>query len=102
MYCRLRQLLPRPAPDHVVRRILAIAPPQIRCRTLLGAFEGLRCQEMARLRREDVLETEGLLRVVRGKGAYERIVPLHPDVWTGLGEPPMSDAPCANSGPGRS
>jgi hypothetical protein len=45
----------------------------------LAAYQGLRCQEIAGIERDDVLEAKGLLRVVKGKGGHERILPLHPE-----------------------
>ena len=50
---------------------------------------GLRCQEIAGIRREDVLDSEGSLRVVKGKGGVERILPLHPAVAAALSALPM-------------
>ena len=55
----------------------------------LAAFAGLRCQEIAGLERDDVLEAKGLLRIRHGKGGKERIVPLHPDVQSALRCLPM-------------
>ena len=55
----------------------------------LAAYAGLRCQEIAGLDREDVLEAKGLLRVVKGKGGVERIVPLHPEALAALRCLPM-------------
>lgn len=81
---RLRRALPRPMPEASLRRALERATPIYRCWLLLGALEGLRCQEIAGLAKEDVLAPEGLLRVVHGKGGKERYVPLHPDVLAAL------------------
>ena len=36
-----------------------------------------------------MLDAEGLLRVVHGKGGHEPLLPLHPDVWTALRTLPM-------------
>ena len=41
------------------------------------------------MRREDILEGEGILWVVKGKGGYERLVPLHPEVMAALMDLPM-------------
>jgi integrase/recombinase XerC len=68
---------------------LAAGSPEQRTWVLLAAFQGLRCMEIAGLQREDVLETEGLLRVVHGKGGVERIMPLHQDVLDALLNLPM-------------
>jgi integrase len=86
---KLRRSLPRPAPTNDLRRILEIAPPKERCWVLLAAFQGLRCQEIAGLRREDVLDADALLRVVHGKGDKERLVPLHEEVAAALKGLPM-------------
>lgn len=84
---RLRRNLPRPATDADLRYALTQASPMVRCWLLLGAYQGLRCQEIAGLRREDVSDTT--LRIVQGKGGHERIVPLHPVVAQALRELPM-------------
>ena len=86
---RLRRALPRPISDKDLRQALASADPMMRCWLLLAAFEGLRCQEIAGLEREDVDEAHGRLRVVHGKGDKERMLPLHPDVLAALQALPM-------------
>lgn len=86
---KLPRLLPRPAASADLERALGAAEPKHRCWITLAAFEGLRCQEIAGLRCEDVVETEGLLRVVHGKGGHERLLPLHPVVLESLRLLPM-------------
>lgn len=86
---RLPRLLPRPAASADLDRALEGALPKHRCWIVLAAFEGMRCQEIAGLRREDVLETEKLIRVVHGKGGHERMMPLHPAVLAALQTLPM-------------
>lgn len=86
---KMRKTLPRPMPSDDLKRAVAEAPPTIKCWLLLGAYQGLRCQEMAGLNAEDVLESEGLLRVVAGKGDRERLLPLHPAVLTALQALPL-------------
>ncbi len=82
--------LPRPIRDEHLRRALAKAPsPEIRCWLLLGAYEGLRCLEIAGLDVEDVRDDEGALLVRRGKGRRERGVPLHPLVLEAFHELPL-------------
>jgi site-specific recombinase XerD len=81
---KLRRNLPRPIPDAQLTKALKAATPLLRSWLLLGAFAGLRCQEIAGLAREDVLDREGLLRVTQGKGGKERLVPLHGDVLAAL------------------
>lgn len=81
---KMRRSLPRPIDDADLARALAEAPPQTRAILALMAYGGLRCQEVAGLDREDILEAKGLVRVVKGKGAKERIVPLHPEALAAL------------------
>jgi integrase/recombinase XerD len=81
---KLRRKLPRPIPDDHLEKALANATPVLRCWLLLGAYAGLRCQEIAGLSREDVLVSDGLLRVTEAKGGHERLVPLHPEVLEAL------------------
>jgi integrase/recombinase XerD len=81
---KLRRKLPRPMPDSDLQKALRYATPLLRAWLLLGALEGLRCQEIAGLRRDDVLVSEGLLRVVEAKGGDEGMLPLHPDVLEAL------------------
>jgi integrase/recombinase XerC len=61
----------------------------MRAMLLLAAFAGLRCQEIAGLERDDVIEAKDLLRVRHGKGQKERVLPLHPDVMAALRALPM-------------
>jgi integrase/recombinase XerC len=86
---KLRRALPRPIPDEQLAKALANATPLHRLWLLLGAYEGLRCCEIAGLAREDVLASEGLLRVVEAKGGNERMVPLHGEVLEALELLPM-------------
>lgn len=62
---------------------------RLRALVLLGAFEGLRAQEMAGLCVEDVVTAKGALRVRRGKGGKQRTLPLHPDVLEALEALPL-------------
>jgi len=86
---RVAMSMPRPIPDADLRLALEQADPQMRCWLLLGAFEGLRCMEIAGLDREDVLEDVGQLRIEHAKGAKKRVLPLHPDVLAALRALPM-------------
>jgi integrase/recombinase XerC len=86
---KLRRTLPRPAPTEDLRRLLDVTDIKQRCWVLLAAYQGLRCQEIAGLRREDVIEADSLLRIVHGKGGHERMLPLHPDVLSALRSLPM-------------
>jgi len=84
--------LPRPISDGDLYRALTQADPTMRCWLLLGAYEGLRAQEIAGLTREDVEDDHGVLRVVYGKGGKERAVPLHPEVLEALRSLPMPNS----------
>jgi len=76
--------------DEHLRRALEEAPnAEMRCWVLLGAYEGLRCMEMAGLDVDDVREDEGTLLVRKGKGAKDRGVPLHPLVLEALEALPL-------------
>lgn len=86
---KLRRALPRPASSKELQQAIKGATVTQKCWILLAAYQGLRCQEIGGLRREDVLEAEGLLRVVHGKGGHERLLPLHPDVYEALRSLPM-------------
>jgi len=68
---------PRPTPRDVMRDALARADGRERVMLLLGAYAGLRCGEIARLRGEDI--QDGAIRV-HGKGGKIRSVPIHPAI----------------------
>lgn len=86
---KMRRALPRPAATDELRHALDKAIPRHRCWILLGAYMGLRCQEIAGMRREDVLDSEGLLRVTKAKGGHERMLPLHEEVAQALKDLPI-------------
>lgn len=99
---RLEQRLPRPIHATDLALAVMMAPDPIhRAAVLLAAGSGLRCIELARLRWDDVHDGQARL---FGKGAKERMVPLHPlaleamdridrtsvyvlDGWQTLGQP---------------
>jgi len=81
---RVPRKLPRPIPDEALEKALANATPLVRVWLLLGSLAGLRCKEIAGLCREDVMATEGRLRVVETKGGDERMVPLNPELLEAL------------------
>lgn len=85
---KLRRRLPRPVTDKELTRLLDGANSKQRAMILLASLAGLRCCEIASLRVEDVLLSEGLLRVV-GKGDRERAIPAHPDVLKALARLPQ-------------
>lgn len=86
---RIRRHLPRPAHSDELSEALKIADPVFRCWLVLAAYQGLRVQEIAGLERADIADSEGLLRVVHGKGDKQRVLPLHPDVLSALRALPM-------------
>jgi integrase len=88
----IRREPPRPADGAELKTAMAKAEPLHRCWIMLGAFQGLRCQEIAGLRREHVLEAEGLLRVIYGSRGNGRLLPLHPETLETLLMLPMPPA----------
>ena len=89
---RLRRALPRPAATAQLFEAMAQADAELQAWILLAAYQGRRCQEIAGMRREDVLDADRLLRVTMGKGGKERMLPLHPDVLDALRGLPMPRA----------
>jgi integrase len=74
---RARRSLARPADGETLARALSDADGRQRCWIELAAYQGLRCKEIAYLRREDVFDREQMLRVVHGKGEHQRLLPPH-------------------------
>lgn len=83
---RLPRLIPRPISDADLAEALAQAEPVMRCWLALAAYEGLRCMEIAGLRRENILDTRDppILLVADGKGGHQRVLPIHPEVTSAL------------------
>lgn len=83
---RLPRRLPRPAalPDY--QAAVETAEPMMRAWLLLAGLAGLRCHEIARVRRQDVRDRDQppTLLVADGKGGHERVVPLHPAALAAL------------------
>lgn len=76
---RRKRGVPRPVPQDDLVRAIAQARPTVRVWLLLGAFAGLRCVEMSRLRGDDLdLASDPPRMVVHGKGGHRAVVPLHP------------------------
>lgn len=74
----VHQTKPKPMDDREISRALTAAnDPDIHVWLGLGSFCGLRCMEMAKLAREDIVSSgaASFLRVI-GKGGKERVVPL--------------------------
>lgn len=85
---RVPRRLPRPATDEQVRTCLALPWPWgMHC--YIAYFAGLRCCEIAGLKREHV--TEEVVHVIGGKGGRDRNVPMHPRLWSVLA--PLPDGP---------
>lgn len=77
---RRPKLLPKPARADVIGTAVAMSDGAVQLMILLGALAGLRVSEIAALSSEDIfLDREPPVLMVRqGKGAKDRIVPLHP------------------------
>ena len=59
---------------------------------LLGAYAGLRAQEMSYLRVEDVDLEHNVLHVRKGKGDKHRAVPLNPETRAAFERMPLPDS----------
>jgi integrase len=81
-----RQCLPKPITNAELVTILTKAAEPYRTWALLGAYEGLRCMEIAGLDREHV--TEETTTIARGKGGKPGIIPTHPAVWMAVQDLP--------------
>ena len=79
---------PRPMARDDIRKAIASANAKIRCWIALGAYEGMRCQEIAFLASEDINLETNTLEITHGKGDKQRYVPLHPEVLRALQELP--------------
>jgi site-specific recombinase XerD len=77
---RLPRMIPRPIADDDLLHAMSSAQPRMRAWLCLAAYEGLRCKEIAGLRREDVLDRHvpPVLRVWHGKGDHQAVLPLNP------------------------
>lgn len=78
---RVQKPPPKPVPDEVLADILVRSVAPHRIWFLLAAYAGLRCAEIAMLRRDDV--GQDVLRVT-GKGDKTRIIDTHPLIWAEL------------------
>lgn len=78
---------PRPMDRQDIDRILASGPAWLRFATLIASKEGLRCKEIAGVRREDI--TKEWTYITEAKGGRAEKVPTDPEVWTHVeGYPP--------------
>lgn len=88
--------LPKPVTDEQLARILTEAAEPFRTWSMLAAYEGLRCIEIAGLHREHVTEQTTI--VVRGKGGDPGAVPTHPAVWRHLRDRPAGPVAVTHDG----
>ncbi len=65
--------VPRPAPEHLVERLLRSSDERLAFMVMLAAWGGLRAAEIAQVHRRDVLDDQLL---VEGKGNKLRAVPI--------------------------
>ncbi len=74
---KVRAGLPHPIEEDDLELALATAGQPLRAWLVLAGYAGLRAGEIARMRREHVLDTRtpALIHVVNGKGGRERVVP---------------------------
>jgi integrase len=83
---RIPRAVPRPIPDHDLRKAVSQADPRMKAWLLLMALAGLRCIEVAALRPEDVSVVDDgavlFLREVKGGGTAT--VPAHEAVLGAL------------------
>lgn len=77
-----RTHLPAPIGDADWRRVVDSATPKVRLVLLFGGLAGLRRAEIAAMRREDC--TADQLMVRQGKGGKDRVVAMHPALWTAI------------------
>lgn len=82
---KVRRGQPRNIAYELVRDAAGRAGPMMRCWVVLAGLNGLRCMEIAGLRRENVqdLVERPTLRI-EGKGQKVRTIPAHPDVIEAL------------------
>jgi integrase len=101
---RVRKRVPRPIGEADFARALALADRRMRVWLLLAGVAGLRVQEIAGLRVDDLMFDAGVLVVVEPKGNTERTVPIHPALAEALrdyGVPTHDPLFPAHGDPGR-
>lgn len=83
--------LPRPLTEADVAHALAEATGKLRLMVALMAYAGLRAGEVARIRREEIVDTTDapVIFVADGKGGRQRIIPCHPKILEALAEHPL-------------
>lgn len=80
---KLPRRLPRPVDDDGLYDAIRYADPRMKAWLLLGAYQGFRCIEIARLRGEHVNPSRMTI-TAHGKGDKERTMALHPDTLEAL------------------
>jgi integrase len=88
----VHQRLPRPIHDGGVQLALSMAPQPLHAWLGLGAFCGLRCSEIAKVRREDIIDGPPAHIRVIGKGGKERVVPMPSNLLAELTGPEFPDS----------
>lgn len=83
---RLPRRLPRPWAAADIAMAVQLADDRMRCWLLLAGLAGLRCKEIAAMKREDLLDgvEPPLILVANGKGNHPRLVPIHPALLSAL------------------
>jgi integrase/recombinase XerC len=71
--------VPHPITEEELNAALSRSDRRWRLVITLAGFAGLRAGEISRLRREDV--TAEAIRVVKGKGGRDAVLPTHPAIW---------------------
>lgn len=71
--------VPHPITEEELNAALSRSDRRWRLVITLAAYAGLRAGEISRLRREDV--TDDRIRVVKGKGGRDAVIPTHPAIW---------------------
>lgn len=75
------RLLPRPVSSEDLATAMTQAALKTELWIALGAFQGLRAFEIAKLRREDIYDKrKDPMMLIRGKGNKERVLPLNAEV----------------------
>lgn len=85
--------IPRVASDEHVARVLTDAGQPYRLWATIAAYEGARCIEIHRMRREHITAQRTV--IPRGKGNKPRVLPTHPLVWAAV--EPLPSGPIVTS-----
>jgi len=88
---RTYRRLPRPLTEGDVAHALNAAAGKVKLMVALMAYAGLRAGEVARIRREEIVDTGTMpvIMVPDGKGGRQRIIPCHPQILAALAEHPL-------------